>query len=550
MENNPKRIVVVGGVAGGMSFATRYRRLNQDDHIIVIEKGPYVSFANCGLPYYVSGEIENRSDLIVAEQKMLQDRFQLDIRVNSEVVAIHPERNSVSVKWEDKIEEVTYDSLVLSPGARPVELDIEGKEDREGIFTLRNIPDVDRIVTYIDETKPKSAVVIGAGFIGLEMAENLKLRGLDVTVVEKAPHVLPPFDEEMAKFAENELEKNDVKVYTGTSVIKFESNNAYLEDNTKIDADIVIMSVGVVPETKIAQDAGIEVGMRQGIKVNEQYQTSANNIYAVGDAIIVKNIQTHEDTMIPLASPANRQGRQLADILSGKDKKNKGSLGTAIVRIFNLTFASTGMNERQLQGKQYEVMHLHSNDHAGYFPGATPIELKVLFDPKTELILGAQAVGEKGIDKRIDIIATAIKAGYPVTELQELELTYAPPFGSAKDIVNMAGYVAENILNKTTDTLQWYELKQHQNSGSVLVDVRHENERNQGYIEESIHMPLDNLRCEMNSLPRDKEIIVYCHSAVRSYNAERILKEAGFNVKNLDGSYALYEVAHPERIVR
>ncbi|CAM4154533.1 FAD-dependent oxidoreductase [Erysipelothrix inopinata] len=550
MGNNPKRVVVVGGVAGGMSFATRYRRLNQNDHIIVIEKGPYVSFANCGLPYYVSGEIENRSDLIVAQQSMLQDRFQLDIRVNSEVVAIHSDRKTVSVKWEDKVEEVSYDSLILSPGAKPVELDIEGKNNREGIFTLRNIPDVDKIVEYIDEKQPKSAVVIGAGFIGLEMAENLKLRGLTVSVVEKAPHVLPPFDEEMAKFAERELNRNDVRVYTGTSVVRFDGDVAYLEDGTKINANIVIMSVGVVPETKMAQEAGIEVGMRQGIKVDEKYQTSIEDIYAVGDAIIVKNVQTGEDTMIPLASPANRQGRQLADILSGKNKKNKGSLGTAIVRIFDLTFASTGLNERQLKDKDYEVMHLHSNDHAGYFPGATPIDLKVIFDPKTELILGAQAVGKKGVDKRIDILATAIKAGYPVTELQELELTYAPPFGSAKDIVNMAGYVAENILDKTTDTIQWYELENYQNDGAIVVDVRYENERNQGYIEGSIHMVLDNLRCEMNSLPKDKEIIVYCHSAVRSYNAERILKEGGFNVKNLDGSYALYEVAQPERIVR
>lgn len=550
MENNPKRVVVVGGVAGGMSFATRYRRLNQNDHIIVIEKGPYVSFANCGLPYYVSGEIENRSDLIVAQQSMLQDRFQLDIRVNSEVVAIHSDRKTVSVKWEDKVEEVSYDSLILSPGAKPVELDIEGKNNREGIFTLRNIPDVDKIVEYVEEKKPESAVVIGAGFIGLEMAENLKLRGLTVSVVEKAPHVLPPFDEEMAKFAERELNRNDVKVYTGTSVVRFDGNVAYLENGTNINADIVIMSVGVVPETKMAQEAGIEVGMRQGIKVDEKYQTSVEDIYAVGDAIIVKNVQTGEDTMIPLASPANRQGRQLADILSGKNKKNKGSLGTAIVRIFDLTFSSTGLNERQLKDKDYEVMHLHSNDHAGYFPGATPIDLKVIFDPKTESILGAQAVGKKGVDKRIDILATAIKAGYPVTELQELELTYAPPFGSAKDIVNMVGYVAENILDKTTDTIQWYELENYQNDGAIVVDVRYENERNQGYIEGSIHMVLDNLRCEMNSLPKDKEIIVYCHSAVRSYNAERILKEGGFNVKNLDGSYALYEVAQPGRIVQ
>ncbi len=545
-----KCIVIVGGVAGGMSFATRYRRLNQNDHIIIFEKGPYVSFANCGLPYYVSKEITDRSDLIVAEKEMLEQRFQLDIRVNHEVLSIDKENKLIKVLYDGEIETVAYDTLVLSPGAKPIKLNIEGMENIKGIFTLRNIPDVDRIVEYIEHENPQNAIVIGAGFIGLEMAENLKKRGLNVSVVEKASHVLPPFDEEMAMFAQKELLKNGLNVYTNTSIVKFMNNQAVLEDNTILDVDLVIMAVGVLPETALAVEAGLAVGMKNGIVVNDQYQTSDKNIYAVGDAIVVKHYITKEDTMIPLASPANRQGRQLADILSGLKVKSKGSLGTAIVRLFNLTFASCGLNERQLQGKKYEVVHLLGNDHAGYFPDATSIYLKVIFNPVTQQIYGAQALGEKGVDKRIDVIATAIKAGYPVSDLQELETAYAPPFNSAKDIVNMAGYVASNMIAGITRTVQWHEVEKLQEEGYVVVDVRSEKERRAGYIKDSINMPLDNLRCLMSKLDPQKKIIVYCRSSIRSYNAERILRNAGFDVYNLDGSFAYYKVVKEDRIVK
>lgn len=538
-----KRIVVVGGVAGGMSFATRYRRLNQDDHIIVFEKGPYVSFANCGLPYYISGEISDREDLIVASQQMLQDRFQLDIRSNHEVISMNPEAKTVTVQIGDRQEDVAYDELVLSTGAKPIVLDIPGRDNNEGVFTLRNIPDVDAITAYVENKKPQSAVVIGAGFIGLEMAENLKHLGLDVSVVEKAPQVLPPFDEEMAKFALFELNKHGVKVYTDTSVTRFEGSLAVLEDESTLNADLVIMSVGVLPETKIASDAGLTLGMRGGLVVNENYQTSNEHIHAVGDAIIVKHTVTQDDVMIPLASPANRQGRHLADILSGIEHKNHGSLGTAIVRLFDLTFASTGLNERQLKGRDYKVMHLYANNHAGYFPNATKINLKLIFDPQTEAILGAQAIGEDGVDKRIDIIATAIKANMKVTDLQELELSYAPPFGSAKDIVNMAGYVAQNILMGTTNLVQWHEIKKLQDEGALILDVREDDEVAEGAIEGSVHMKLDSMRCSMIQLPRDRHIVLHCESGVRSYNAEQILKASGFNVSNLDGGYQLYKVA-------
>ena len=400
-----KRIVVVGGVAGGMSFATRYRRLNEDDHIIVLDKGPYVSFANCGLPYHISGEIEERSDLLVADQTMLQNRFQLDIRVNHEVIHVDPELKQITVLHEGKEAKLAYDSLVLSPGANPFIPDIEDMNLHPSVYTVRNIPDVDAIMTSLPSAK--HVVVIGAGFIGLEMAESLHNRGLRVSIIERESHVLGPFDEELAVLAHNELVRNGINVYTSASVTRMSDQSVFLEDNTEIEADIVILSVGVAPATGFIDC--VEKRMRGGIVVDESYKTSQDDIYAVGDAIIVRNQINNQDALISLASPANRQGRQLADNLSGLINTNKGSIGTAIVRIFNLSFASTGMNERQLKGNQnIEIMHLLGKSNAGYFPGATPIQLKVIFDADTHLILGAQAVGQKGVDKRIDIIATAI----------------------------------------------------------------------------------------------------------------------------------------------
>ncbi len=535
-----KKIVVVGGVAGGMSFATRYRRLNQSAEIIVLDKGPYVSFANCGLPYYISKEITNRSDLLVADQKMLENRFRLNVKTNHEVIKINPTAKTLDVRNKGRIETMGYDQLILSTGAKPIVLGISGRN--EGVFTLRNIPDVDAITNYIENHNPKSAVVIGAGFIGLEMAENLRKLGLGVSVVEKAPQVLPPFDVEMAQFAFNELIKNKVSVYTNTSVTHFEDKLAVLEDGTKLNADMVIMSVGVLPDTQIAEDAGLVLGMRGGLVVNENYQTSDPNIYAIGDAIIVNHTITHEKTMIPLASPANRQGRQLADILNGIEHANHGSLGTAILRLFDLTFASTGLNERQLQNKNYEVLHLYANNHAGYFPNATKINLKVIFDPKTEAILGAQAVGKSGVDKRIDVIATAIKAKMKVSDLQELELSYAPPYGSAKDIVNMVGYVSQNMIMGITKTVQWHALDKLQEAGALILDVREENEVKAGAIKGSLHMKVDDIYKNMNQLPKDRHIVIHCESGGRSYNAEQILRAHGFEVSNLDGGYHLYKV--------
>lgn len=547
------RIVIIGGVAGGMSAATRLRRLNEKAEIIVLEKGPYVSFANCGLPYYVAGEIEERSDLLVQTPESLQKRFELDVRPNSEATAINAVQKEVTVRTAEKEYTLAYDKLILSPGAKPFVPPTKGLEEAENIFTLRSVPDVDAISAFIEKEQPKKAVVIGAGFIGLEMAESLVHRGLEVTIIEKAPHVLPPLDEEMAAYVTKELTANGVKLYTGLAADSFEEKGkvVVLENGERLESDMTLMSVGVKPETSLAQTASIKTGIRGGILVNEQYETSQKDIYAVGDAIVVKQQINGEDTMIALASPANRQGRQVADVISGIDRKNKGSIGTAIVRVFNLAAASTGLSERQLQqaNETYESIHIQGKSHAGYYPEAKTIVLKLLFHPTTGKIYGAQAVGEDGVDKRIDILATAIKAGMTVEDLPELEFTYAPPFGSAKDPVNMAGYAALNIIEGISESVQWHELEDKQAAGHQLLDVRNAKELEMnGRLKGSINIPLDNLRDRMKELPKDQPLIVSCHSGLRSYVAERILKQHGYQVKNLDGAFALYSTVKPEKV--
>ncbi|MGE7366381.1 FAD-dependent oxidoreductase [Desemzia incerta] len=547
------RIVIIGGVAGGMSAATRLRRLNEKAEIIVLEKGPYVSFANCGLPYYVAGEIEERSDLLVQTPESLQTRFRLDVRPNSEATAINAVQKEVTVRTAEKEYTLAYDKLILSPGAKPFVPPTKGLEEAENIFTLRSVPDVDAISAFIEKEQPKKAVVIGAGFIGLEMAESLVHRGLEVTIIEKAPHVLPPLDEEMAAYVTKELTANGVKLYTGLAADSFEEKGkvVVLENGERLESDMTLMSVGVKPETTLAQTASIKTSIRGGILVNEQYETSQKDIYAVGDAIVVKQQINGEDTMIALASPANRQGRQVADVISGIDRKNKGSIGTAIVRVFNLAAASTGLSERQLQqaNETYESIHIQGKSHAGYYPEAKTIVLKLLFHPTTGKIYGAQAVGEDGVDKRIDILATAIKAGMTVEDLPELEFTYAPPFGSAKDPVNMAGYAALNIIEGISESVQWYELEDKQAAGHQLLDVRNATElETNGRLKGSVNIPLDNLRDRMEELPKDQPLIVSCHSGLRSYIAERILKQHGYQVKNLDGAFALYSTVKPEKV--
>lgn len=546
------KIIIVGGVAGGMSAATRLRRLKEDAEIIIFEKGPFVSFANCGLPYYVSGEIANREDLLVQTPESLKARFHLDVRPFHEVTAISPDQHTVTVRHDGKEFTESYDRLILSPGAKPFVPPIDGLETAENTYTLRNVPDLDEIMLAL-EKEPKEAVVIGAGFIGLEMAENLRKRGLNVTIVEKAPHVLPPLDEEMAAFVQAELLKNGIQVITSQSATRFEDKGQVivLENGQKIASDVTILSVGVQPENALAQVAGIELGLRGGILVNERYETSQPDIYAVGDAIVVKQEITGEDALISLASPANRQGRQVADVIAGVARKNKGSIGTAIVRAFDMTAASTGLSERilRMNGLPYRVIHVSGKDHAGYYPGATDVTLKLLFEPTSGKIYGAQGVGKKGVDKRIDILATAIKGNLTIFDLPELEFTYAPPFGSAKDPVNMLGYAALNLVEGLSDNIQWYELEDELAAGKKFLDVRTTSEFQQGHLKvDTVHIPLNELRERLGELDKSQDYIVSCHSGLRSYIAERILKQAGFSVKNLDGAFALYKMVKPEGV--
>lgn len=546
------KIVIVGGVAGGMSAATRLRRLKEDAEIVVFEKGPYVSFANCGLPYYLSGEISERENLLVQTPESLAARFQLDVRPNHEVTAVFPDEKKVEVLSDGKKWQESYDVLLLSPGAKSVRPAISGLAEAKNVYTVRNVPDIDMVMNALEE-QPKKAVVVGAGFIGLEMAENLKKRGLAVSIVELAPHVLPSLDEEMAVHIQNELIKQGVHVQTKRSVTAFEHGGKQLrlDDGTTIDSDLTILSVGVQPDNTLAKMAGLETGLRGGIVVNEHYQTSDPSIYAVGDAIVVKQQITGADALISLASPANRQGRQAADNIAGIVRNNRGSLGTSIVRVFDLAAASTGLTERMAQQANlpFSVVHVSGKDHASYYPEATDILLKLIFHPKTGEIYGAQGVGAKGVDKRIDSLATAIKGQLTIFDLPELEFTYAPPFGSAKDPVNMLGYVAMNVAEGLSETIQWHELPEALAQGKILLDVRNEGELQNGAFKDALNIPLNDLRCRLAELDHEKEYVVSCHSGLRSYLAERILKQAGFHVQNLDGAFALYHAVRPEDLI-
>ncbi|EMF0290874.1 FAD-dependent oxidoreductase [Enterococcus faecium] len=546
------KIVIVGGVAGGMSAATRLRRLMEDAEIIVFEKGPYVSFANCGLPYYLSGEISDRENLLVQTPESLAARFCLDVRPNHEVTAIFPENKTVEVVHGGQKHLEQYDVLVLSPGAKPVVPSIPGITEADNVFSIRNVPDIDKVMHAL-EKQPNRAVIVGAGFIGLEMAENLKKRGLEVMVIEQAPHILPTLDEEMAAFIEKELSHQGVEVITSHAVARFEDHGKRLrlDDGRTIPADLVILSIGVRPDNQLAVTAGIELGIRGGILVDERYQTNIPDIYAVGDAIVVKQLITGKDALISLASPANRQGRQVADTISGISRRNQGSIGTAIIRTFGMTAASTGLSERTAKenGLSFEVVHVSGKDHASYYPEATDILLKLIFHPETGEIYGAQGVGAKGVDKRIDILATAIKGHLTIFDLPELELTYAPPFGSAKDPVNMLGYAAMNIAEGLSETVQWHELPTELAKGKILLDVRTAEELEKGKFKEAKHIPLNELRDRLNELDSQQEYIVSCHSGLRSYLAERILKQSGYHVKNLDGAFSLYQTVRPEELI-
>jgi CoA-disulfide reductase len=541
-----QKIVIVGGVAGGATAAARLRRISEDVEIVLVERGENISFANCGLPYYIGETIKDRSKLLVQTVKGMSERFNLDIRNLSEVMSINPDNKKVTIKnlQTGEVYEESYDKLLLSPGARPIVPPILGLNESQSLFTLRNIPDTDKIKHYVDTKNPKKAVVIGGGFIGIEMAENLVERGIEVTIIEMANQIMAPIDFEMASILHAHLKEKGVKLVLENGVQSFadQGKKVILSDGTELETDMTILSIGVRPENELAKTAGLELGERGGIIVNEYLQTSNKDIYAVGDAVEVVDYISGTKAMIPLAGPANRQGRIAANNMMEKQEKYQGTLGTSIAKVFNLTVASTGNNEKTMKrlGVSYEVVHIHPSSHAGYYPGAAPIALKLIFDKETGKIYGAQAVGADGADKRIDVIATAIKGGLTVEDLTNLELSYAPPYSSAKDPVNMAGYVATNIMDGELDHVQWHEIDQILAEGGVLIDVREPVEREFGFIEGSINISLNKLRTSLEELPKDQTIYVSCQVGLRGYLASRILKNNGFHVKNVDGGWKTY----------
>lgn len=541
-----KKIIIVGGVAGGASAAARLRRLDEKAEIIMFERGEYISFANCGLPYYIGETITERDALLVQTVGGMSKKFNMDIRNLSEVVKINRLNKTVTVKnlRTNETYEENYDVLVLSPGSSPIKPPITGIDDTKNLFTLRNIPDTDNIKMFVDNNKPKKAVVVGGGFIGIEMAENLHDRGVEVTLVEMGNQIMAPVDYEMASILHSHIKDKGVNLILEDGVKEFKNNGKQiiLSSGKVIDTDMIILSIGVKPESSLAKDAGLDIGERGTIKVDETLRTSDKNIYAIGDAIEVIDYINKKPTMIPLAWPANRQGRLAADHIMGKNVKYNGTLGTSIAKVFDMTVASTGNNEKTLKrlGIKYKAIHVHPNSHAGYYPGAFPISLKLMFEPNTGKIFGAQAVGYDGIDKRIDVIATAIKGGLNVLDLPDLELSYAPPYSSAKDPVNMAGYVASNIIEGLVDIVYWDEIDKIVENGGLLIDVRESIERDMGYIKGSVNIPLGEIRNRLDEIPKNKEVYITCQVGLRGYLASRILSQNGYKVKNLDGGYKTY----------
>ncbi len=541
------KIIIIGGVAGGASAATRLRRMNETNEIIMFERSDYISFANCGLPYHIGETIKDRNNLLVQTVKGMKDRFGIDVRVKTEVLKINPKEKTVLAKnllTGEKYEE-SYDKLLLSPGAEAFIPPIPGVHSKN-IYSLRNMSDMDKIKSKVDK-KVKRAVVIGAGFIGLEIAENLVERDIEVTIIEKSNQVLAPVDFEIASEVHQHIKEFKTELFLNDGAKEFiemgDKTKVKLESGIEIIADIIIMAIGVRPENKLALEAGLEIGKTGGIKVNEYLQTSDEDIYAVGDAIEVKHYINGAESLIPLAWPANRQGRIVADTILGiRQKPYTGSLGTSILKAFDLTVSATGLNEKTLKrlGIPYMVTTVNRNDHASYYPGATPLTLKLIFNKEGD-ILGAQAIGYKGVDKRIDIIATAIKGNLKVWDLQEVEVAYAPPYNSAKDPVNIAGYAAENMINGEHETFRYFEIDELlQDSNYQLLDVRTKMENRLGTIKDSINIDVNELRDNLGSLNRDKTYLVFCQVGLRGYLAYRILVQNGFKVKNLDGGYRLW----------
>lgn len=545
---NVSKVLIIGGVAGGASAAARLRRLNEHVEIILFEKGEYISFANCGLSYYIGGDIQNKADLTLQTPLGFKKRFNIDVRTFNEVTAIDKEKKTVTVLNHNTNEtyEETYDILLLSPGAEPIRPNIEGI-NLSRVFTLRNIPDTYRIKDYIDNAAPKTAAVIGGGYIGVEMAENLVQAGLSVTIVEMQNQVIAPLDFDMASILHNELERNGVTLKLETALEKIEEQGSSLKVVTNkgaFDADMVILAIGVKPETKIAAEAGLKLNQRGALIVDDNMKTSDDFIFAAGDAVEVTDFIANEKAVIPLAGPANKQGRIAADNICGIKSEYRGTQGSAILKVFNLTAASTGITEKTAKrlGLNYEKSFTVSASHAGYYPGAKEMFIKTIFDKDNGKILGAQIVGSEGVDKRCDVIAAAINFKASVNDLTKLELCYAPPYSSAKDPVNMAGYVAENILNGISKIFHYHDISSLPKDGSVnLIDTRTKGEYRLGHIDGFINIPVDSLRERMNEIDKSKPVYIVCQVGLRGYLACRILAGYGYDCYNLSGGYALYK---------
>ncbi|WEM43552.1 FAD-dependent oxidoreductase [Photobacterium sp. DA100] len=563
------KILIVGGVAGGASAAARARRLSEDAEIIMFERGEFVSFANCGLPYHIGGDITERSKLLLQTPESFLARFNVDVRIMNEVIAIDREEKSVTVKnmLDGSEYRESYDYLLLSPGAAPIIPPIPGV-DNPLTHSLRNIPDMDKILKTIEMNQPEHATVVGGGFIGLEMMEAFHQLGIKTTLVEMADQVMTPVDREMAGFVHQEIRDKGVDLRLGVALesVEYHPNDSvvnedagesaehqhlcgalslHLNNGDTFNTDILIMAIGVRPETALATQAGLKIGELGGIYTNEKMQTSDPAIYAVGDAVEEADFVTGHQTLVPLAGPANRQGRMAADNMLGRDESYQGTQGTAICKVFDLAVASTGKNEKQLkrEGIDYEKVYVHTASHASYYPGAEIVSFKMLFEPQSGKILGAQAVGKDGVDKRIDVMAVAQRAGLTVEQLQHLELTYAPPYGSAKDVINQAAFVASNIIKGDAKPIHFDEID-NLTDDQLLLDVRNPGElKNVGYLEGAINIPVDQLRQRMGELPKDKEIVIYCQVGLRGNVAYRQLVNNGFKARNLIGGYRTYTFA-------
>ncbi|OUL07532.1 CoA-disulfide reductase [Sedimentibacter sp. SX930] len=544
-----RKIVIIGGVAGGATAAARLRRLNEEDEIVIFEKGEYISFANCGLPYHIGGVIQERDNLLLETVGGMAKKFNIGIKNFSEVVKINRGKKTITVKHviTGATTEESYDKLIISTGAKPIKPAIEGIEDAQNVFTLRNIPDMDKIKAYITEHQVKRATVIGGGFIGLEMMENLWELGIHVSLVEMSDQVMAPIDFEMAQSVHAHIDMHNVQLILSDGVKAFEENGMKVRLNSGkvLDTDMTILSIGVTPENDLAIESNLETGFRGAIVVNDQLQTSDPDIFAVGDVIEVTDFVNGSPTVVPLAWPANRQGRLVADHLNGMDVRYKGTMGTSVAKVFELTVAAAGNTEKTLKqcGTDYKVVHIHPNSHAGYYPGASPLDIKLLFGLDGK-ILGVQAVGMEGVEKRVDVIATAMKLGATVYDLPDLELAYAPPYSSAKDPANIAGYVASNILEGKIDTFQWHEVDGLIANGAFFLDVREDFELATGVLGDAYTIPLGDVRARMSELPKDQTIHVFCQVGHRGYNAARILMQNGFTVKNLDGGFKTYKQAN------